>query len=294
MDGTGWLVLAFVIVGAFWVVGRRRGARPTGSPNAGQATVLRRGRDREELPPLTAIADVRPIPSPPGLAGASTRAAWTGRNAAARGIHRRDRSQVSADDLPKLRGRTRPASKAKKRCRGFGKEIFVRSGPDGLRHLLSASERECLEAQWAEHFAGREATAMGGRERAEAEWMQTLRSTGLAIGEYELDVVGESHYHAALAGVRAALTTEVSAYEVRGVAALQREPTNRFDPNAIQVLMHGERVGYLDRYSAEEYQPVIKQYGPRMYVQAVMLGGRPDGDVVGPIGVRLLNVPEPA
>lgn len=52
-------------------------------------------------------------------------------------------------------------------------------------------------------------------------------------------------------------------------------------------------VGYIDRYSAEEYQPVVKAVRGPFYVQAVLLGGRPDGGYIGPIGVRLEDVPEP-
>jgi predicted RNA-binding Zn-ribbon protein involved in translation (DUF1610 family) len=186
-----------------------------------------------------------------------------------------------------------PLPKAKKRCRECGAEIFVRSGPGGKRHLLAAAELDGFQAVWVEHHEARSAAAIAAQERAEAAWTQALQDAGLAVGDYELDVVGESHRHAALAGIRAALTSDPRAYELRTVAALEREPSNPHDRNAIRVLIHGQHVGYLDRYSAEDYQPVVKRHGGRMFVQAVMLGGRPEDGRVGPIGVRLSNVPEP-
>ena len=73
---------------------------------------------------------------------------------------------------------------------------------------------------------------------------------------------------------------------------LRREPENPHDRNAIGVYVHGTKVGHLDRYDAEDYQPLLKRRGGAIWVQAVLMGGRltPAGDV-GPIGVKLEDIP---
>jgi hypothetical protein len=43
-----------------------------------------------------------------------------------------------------------------------------------------------------------------------------------------------------------------------GLARLVPEPTNPHDPNAIQVIIEGQLVGYLDRETAARLQPVLQ------------------------------------
>lgn len=179
-----------------------------------------------------------------------------------------------------------PVPKAKKRCPDCGKDIFVRSGLGGTRHLLSDADIASFQIAQDEAAAARS-------DRTATEWRERLRLAGFRIGDEELDVVGESHRHAALAGIRAAMTSDPRQFEVRVAALIQREPDNKYDRNAVMVAIHGQHVGYLDRDTAANYQPMLRREGGPIYVQALLLGGRPDGRYVGPIGVRLVDVPEP-
>ena len=72
-----------------------------------------------------------------------------------------------------------------------------------------------------------------------------------------------------------------------------REPDNRYDRNAICVYVHGVVAGDLAREDAEEWQPLLRGVSGNYVVQAMLRGGRPDGAYVGPIGVTLIDVPEP-
>lgn len=74
-------------------------------------------------------------------------------------------------------------------------------------------------------------------------------------GWYNQEVVGESQYFATLQkiiGVPALEWTEVTT-----VAHLVPEPTNRYDRNAVQVLIGGHIVGYLPREDAARYVTVL-------------------------------------
>jgi hypothetical protein len=101
--------------------------------------------------------------------------------------------------------------------------------------------------------------------------------------------------HRALAGIYAALHGAGDNFEVRAAAMLRREPDNQYDRNAIGVYIHGLKVGHLDRYDAEDYQRLLKRGGGELWVQAIVMGGRmtPAGEV-GPIGVKLDDIPTPS
>lgn len=205
----------------------------------GVVLLIRRNRERESVTltsrgassrsprrrqQLTRVTDVVALPAPPG---------WPVLPAEPRGlagtpppeeyIAVADR-EYARTTCPNCGVELNPVPKAKKRCRDCGKEIFVRSGPGGKRHLLAATELEGFEVLWAHHHEARSAEAAAQQERARSEWRQLLHSTGIQSGDYELDIVGESYRHAALAGIRAALATSPNAFEVRAVAALEREP----------------------------------------------------------------------
>ena len=112
-----------------------------------------------------------------------------------------------------------------------------------------------------------------------------------------MDVVGESHYQRDLASLKGALTTNPSHWSVDTVARLVREPNNRYDRNAVQVLIHGRLVGYLQRVEAEDAQPWLKRIertGKPVFVLASITGGRDDGGSLSPIGVTLEELPAPA
>jgi hypothetical protein len=112
-----------------------------------------------------------------------------------------------------------------------------------------------------------------------------------------MDVVGESHYQRDLASLKAALTTSRRGWSVDTVARLVREPDNRYDRNAVRVLIHGHLVGYVPRDEAAEAQPWLKRIertGKPVFVAASINGGRDQGGYLSPIGVTLEELPDSA
>jgi hypothetical protein len=179
-----------------------------------------------------------------------------------------------------------PPPRAKKKCRSCGNDIYVRSGLRGVRYLLAESQLEAFD-RWR---ANEELTRAEATER---EWHRRLAVAGFQTGDSDLDVVGESNYLPALAGIRAALTDDPRPFELRTTAILVREPDNPYDRNAIAVYLHGSVCGYLALEDAIDYQSLVRAVPGNFVVQAKIMGGRPDGVYVGPIGVQLIGIPEP-
>jgi len=69
------------------------------------------------------------------------------------------------------------------------------------------------------------------------------------------EVVGESHYQREL--FKLAGRRKRTAADIPIVAVLVREPENRYDPNAVKVVVNGYRVGYLRRVDAAAYAPML-------------------------------------
>jgi hypothetical protein len=74
-------------------------------------------------------------------------------------------------------------------------------------------------------------------------------------GEELVNVVGESHYQPAIRAACGAGINEDVKFEC--FAELVPEPTNPYDPNAVQVLIEERLVGYLSRADAAELGPAI-------------------------------------
>lgn len=95
-------------------------------------------------------------------------------------------------------------------------------------------------------------------------------------GEYEFEIVGESHYQQAL--VRIAGSHTADGRRVKCSAALYLEPNNPHDRNAVRVEIDGATVGHV----ARDLAPIIRQElgalgistGQRVGVDALILGGR--------------------
>lgn len=75
-------------------------------------------------------------------------------------------------------------------------------------------------------------------------------------GEYELQVVGESHYQTALASLCGPRTEEGEKKIVETV--LVPEKNNRYDSNAVRVDVLGKTVGYLPRDEARDLRKIYK------------------------------------
>jgi ssDNA-binding Zn-finger/Zn-ribbon topoisomerase 1 len=241
MDLGQILIGALLVLAILYVVGRRSRAstasvfRPTSRPP-------RSGRQ-----PLTRLEDVVPIPAPEGWPTLPPEpAGLDGEPEARPRVELADRP-YDRTTCPTCSAELDPLPKAKKRCPACSSEVYVRSGPDDRRYLLTAAEASTFQERWTAGLSARYEEARVTQAAALTEWHARLRGAGLAVGPQDLDVVGESFYHAALAGIRAALHDTNAGFEVRVVALIRREPENKYDRNAIAVYVHGAQVGHLDR-----------------------------------------------
>lgn len=105
-------------------------------------------------------------------------------------------------------------------------------------------------------------------------------------GTYKYNVVGESNYNANLRGVLKEEGYKVAdGGECHLKAMLLCEPNNKYDPNAVAVVINSRRVGYIPKEDAKGLSPKLKalaENGQVLFVDAVI--GWRDPNV---IGVRL-------
>lgn len=108
-------------------------------------------------------------------------------------------------------------------------------------------------------------------------------------GDFECQVVGESHYQRALEQIAGKRTDESA--ELACTAHLIPEPENKHDRNAIRVDIAGLTVGYLSRDDAEELGERLRAqglHGKVVAANALIVGGWDRGGRdVGHFGVRL-------
>ena len=76
-----------------------------------------------------------------------------------------------------------------------------------------------------------------------------------------IPIVGESQYQEAIAAAVGVHCPE--GHEDYVTVCLVTEPTNPHDPNAVVVFLSGRRVGYLDRSTASEFQPIVHDFESR-------------------------------
>lgn len=73
----------------------------------------------------------------------------------------------------------------------------------------------------------------------------------------QVEVVGESHYEAALRSLFPAELRSGEGHSVDTTAILVPEPKNMYDPNAVAVVVDGKQVGYLAREDAARYSRLL-------------------------------------
>ncbi|MDX3655726.1 HIRAN domain-containing protein [Streptomyces sp. ID05-26A] len=107
-------------------------------------------------------------------------------------------------------------------------------------------------------------------------------------GWFGQEVVGESHYSKELRRLAGAGSTG----EREMVAHLRREPSNRHDRNAVQVLINGSVVGYLPRESAAEYSTsltMLERSGKTGRCRARVWWRRTGGDFMASVSLDLAD-----
>lgn len=106
---------------------------------------------------------------------------------------------------------------------------------------------------------------------------------------FSIDVVGESHYQAALESICGGRTDQ--GYEKIVEAVLVHEDDNPYDNKAIRVDIQGKTVGHLSRENARQFRNRLEKAGYKGITatcSAIVVGGwdRGNGDT-GHFGVRL-------
>lgn len=115
----------------------------------------------------------------------------------------------------------------------------------------------------------------------------------LYTGNETLEVVGESNYQEALWRIVGGRRDDHVRHDV--YAVLLPEPSNKYDPNAIEVQVNAARVGYLSREDAVVYGPGLSRLmaseGGIVALHAVIVGGGPRRDGIGFLGVFIDHDP---
>jgi hypothetical protein len=126
---------------------------------------------------------------------------------------------------------------------------------------------------WRRLFPNRETTFS-----VEAVWLED---------DCTVAVVGEASYQDAIRQICGSRRWEDVRCEV--TAALIPEPTNKHDPNAIQVQIDSKVVGYLSRGDALDYGPMMQRLAARGKVAAckAVIAGRGQGSETMNLGVFL-------
>lgn len=105
-------------------------------------------------------------------------------------------------------------------------------------------------------------------------------------GDYETDVVGESHYQDALSEICGGKTE--AGHERECQATLKPEPENPHDANAVGVWIEGRKVGHLARSMAVGFSDAMRKRGvAELTCGAVIVGGWARKSGTGHFGVRL-------
>lgn len=245
----------------------------------------RPARRNPALSGLTKVSDVVPVPIDPRWPVIPPEPIWSGLSTEAR-----NSLPFLATTCPNCGVEVTALPKGRKKCTACGSYMFVCVVDGTHRQLATEDDAAVLNAREGERAAA-------DHERAAREWLALVRAAGVTVADQDedmtIDVVGESHHHADLAGLMATLRSG-NEREVYTVAALVREPTNKYDRNAIQVVIHGRHVGYISRDDAEDMQPWLKRRDRNgtVFVIARLGGGIAEDGYVGPIGVTLEQVPD--
>lgn len=93
---------------------------------------------------------------------------------------------------------------------------------------------------------------LGRRSLRAARGVGQLAAPGVEVELTGMEIVGESHYQAALERLAGGRTTDGVDLAVTALFTPERE--NPHDPNAVAVTVSGELIGYLSRSSAAAYR----------------------------------------
>lgn len=170
---------------------------------------------------------------------------------------------------------------------------FFRRTTAGIRDRREAA-RAAEEARLASERAAieeRRQKLLHHQRPISGTWLQypTVHPAGWNQGTWE-EVVGESHYQEALE-LAAQGRCEDGPIQCLVIAQLVAEPENPHDPNAIQVRVDGECVGYIPRDETYRFHPWLRVFaeeiGEVATCRAWLKGGWKRGKALGTFGIDL-------
>lgn len=130
---------------------------------------------------------------------------------------------------------------------------------------------------WKFVFGGKSSASVPARTRSATESVRpsiTQEFHWEGKGDFEFEVVGESHYQSDLAGLAGDHGAEGSQTQHKAILIL--EDSNPHDPKAVAVRIAGKTVGYLARNDARSYRRRLGQKrlsGVNATCDAIVVGG---------------------
>ena len=107
--------------------------------------------------------------------------------------------------------------------------------------------------------------------RNKSETEEIVRTKSESDIEYNYEIVGESFGRDhLLAIIRESGAKDIG--EIHTEAILQLEPTNEFDPTAVQVLISELHVGYIPKHDSETVTRMIVKSGSNRYKTFARIG----------------------
>ena len=134
----------------------------------------------------------------------------------------------------------------------------------------------------------------GGGPRAEPQVRVRRTPAWRGSGDFDFEVVGESHYQDALTSICGGYCEE--GHEYACTATIIPEQNNRYDKNAVAIYIRGQKVAHLSREDAAEYRADLRSAGLGLVAvecDAMIVGGWDRGARgMGHFGVKLdLDLP---
>ena len=170
---------------------------------------------------------------------------------------------------------------------------MVKNPPDGF--LLSKREttlnflKMLTRAAKASSKAARPSAPapkpVATKPRAARQTAPAGRTIVCGANSYRFEVVGESRYQEVLGRIVGGHNREGHDYDC--FARLVPEPDNTFDANAIQVVIDGEKVGYIPKEGTARIHAALASLGPLACRARIVGGWRTNQHDAGHFGVKL-------
>jgi uncharacterized protein YidB (DUF937 family) len=167
-------------------------------------------------------------------------------------------------------------------CESCGEPIVVKAGEDGRWHLLREADLT--------DFAAQQEQIRSDRFKTDEE---TLLEAGFLTGDVQVDVGEESDHQEGLERIAGELSSAGSIEPV--VALLTREPGHANDKNAIRIDVGDATVGYIQKSSARQVQPLMQRLekaGRPAWVRGWVVGGWEDDRSGNNYRFRLDSLPK--